>query len=99
MRKAFLSIALLFITGILFAQQKPKYKKNVIIPVEDFSNFKVAMEQWKRLCVYDPSLSAEEKIKTIQQIEAYGNKWGTILKIDSVLVKSDSVVNKQKKSK
>lgn len=99
MKKLILLISIVFLTGIAYAQEKPKYKKNVIIPVEDFGNLKTSIDQWKRLCVYDPSLSAEQKVGMIQNLESYTNTLLSIVRLDSVMIKPDSVVVSKSKKK
>lgn len=50
-----------------------------------------ALDDYKRLVIYDPLLSAETKVSTIQQIQSYVIEVTKRLPIDSVMILPDSV--------
>ena len=97
-------ILLLCITSAAFAQQKPKetppkpeYEKFVKLSPRDVQNFFEALQQWKRLAVYDPTSTPEAQVQTYKSVEAYALELGRRLKLDSALIKPDSVVTPKKK--
>ncbi len=88
--KKLLTIIALLISSICFAQKAKtetpthEYKKIAVIGLDDLNNFGEALSQWKRLVMFDPNTTPEEKVNTFRTIDAYTNSLSTKVKIDSV---------------
>jgi len=95
--KKLIIAALLFISISSFAQENPVYRKFVPIETKDMDNFFMALENWKRLVIYDPKSTPESKIKTSQDLDAYILDLAYRIKLDSVRIDSAKVIAKPKK--
>ncbi len=88
--KKLIIITLLFLPALAIAQKadttKVQYEKFVKINLADFQTFINALEQWKRLEVYDPKGTDQDKVKRVKDIDAYIKGMETRLKIDSAIV-------------
>lgn len=78
-------------------ESKPTYIKFVKIDVVDAQHFLTALNKWKELEMYNPKSSAEQKVQTFQELDAYIQALGNRLKIDSLIVTMDTVKTKKKK--
>lgn len=92
--KTILTFLLIIASFTTFAQAKkdttkvkPVYKKVVTLDLADFNTFTEALQQWKRLAMYDPSQPAEQKVRVYQDIEAYSQILFQKIKVDSIEVK------------
>lgn len=100
MKKA-LFIILLFTCTITYGQttkpqvlkqapkdtSKAKYNYFVLVPIADYQQIAGSLTEYKRVQMYDPIPSSDQKVKLFQAIEAYLKELPTRLKIDSVKVK------------
>jgi len=102
MKKSLIIIALTLFSVVSFAQtktpdQKPKYQKFVKIEVSDMTNFIQSLEQWKRLVIYDPKATPDDKVRTIQNLDGYILQLTTRVKVDSLRTDSVKVAPPSKK--
>lgn len=81
------------ITSILcFAQENKKeqpkhlYKKVVQISVDDLKSFHDVLEQFRRLTIYDPTLTPSQMVTTIKSVDTYLIALSKRIKIDSVRI-------------
>lgn len=99
--KKLLLILILLIPVFAFCQPpkehpKPVYNKFIPIQQMDKTVFFDALNQWKRLVMYDPTLSSEQKVKTYQDIETYMVDLLRRVRIDSVRVDTVAIKNPKK---
>ena len=92
-------IILLLLPVLCWAQKNseapknlPQYKKIVVIDLPDAKIMLNALEQWKRLAIYDPEPDSDAKIGTYKELDAFIKKIRGKLKIDSVLVTAADTV-------
>ncbi len=92
--KKLMTIALILFSITSFSQvatkaaEKPKYQYTITISENDYSLFFEAIQNWKRLQMYDPLLKPEEKEQAFKNLDAYGKFMYERAKRDSVLIKS-----------
>jgi 3-keto-L-gulonate-6-phosphate decarboxylase len=92
MQKLIIALLLTIICISAHAQKKDvphetkKYEKRVVLEVADYQTLMQAVNQYKRLCVYDPAQNGDEKVALIQNIETYTMALQNRIKIDSVVV-------------
>lgn len=77
--------------------EPPKYIKVVTVPLDDFNTLSQALTQWKALVIYDATLTAEQKIATQQNINAYIQNLNKVIKLDSVKVSPPAAAPQIKK--
>lgn len=105
MNKTIFTIILIAFATAAFAQadKQPvkkdtvvQYQKFIKVPLEDYSNLVRGITQWKALILYNPNISADEKIQTMQQLENYLGVQGfqSRVKLDSAIIKQDTVSKK-----
>lgn len=92
MKKLILPILLTAVSLTCAAQTKPQYKKVVVIPIEDYQTLVGALNQSKSALIYQPGITADQKVQTQQQIDAYLQELPKRVRLDSVKVEE-----KQKK--
>lgn len=66
--------------------EKPKYNYIGTMPMPDVQQLFTVYTEWKRLCIYDPNLKAEDKVKLQQNIDVYLKELPARIKQDSVRV-------------
>lgn len=102
----FFAFALLITTA--FAQDKKsdkkkpevkkEYHKFIAVEIGDFQNLHSAVEQWRKLIPYDKSLSAEDRVATIENLDVFlAPKTGFITRVrldSTVIVPPDTVKHK-----
>lgn len=64
-----------------------KYQYFIQIPINDYKAIYGAMEEYKRLTMYDPASSDPQKVASFKNIEAYLKELPSRVKLDSVRVK------------
>jgi hypothetical protein len=95
-------ILLILISTLCAAQEKPKpespkYEKFVKLDPRDIQTFIEALNQWKRLVLYDPQLRPDQQVESYKSIEQYAAGIILRVKLDSALIRKDSVDIKPKK--
>ena len=66
---------------------KAKYNYTVTIPARDYQQIAGSLNDYKRLQMYDPMASPDQKVKMFQAIEQYLKELPTRVKLDSAKVK------------
>lgn len=92
MKKLMIIMALLVMGSSLLAQDKtpkPKYNYFVVIPFADYQQIMSVVNEYKGICIYDPKLTNDTKVKVQQTLDQYLNMdLPKRLKTDSVKVDS-----------
>lgn len=65
---------------------KVKYNYFVVVPLADYQQVFSSLNEYKRLQMYDPTVSADQKVKLFQGIETYLRDIPGRVKIDSVKI-------------
>ena len=94
MKKTILIIALVLISALTFAQSKKdtakavpvKYNYFIVVPAADFQQLQQTALEFKRLQMYDPQTTAEQKVQMFKGIETYFKALPGRLKVDSVAI-------------
>lgn len=94
MKKLILLTILLISAIYSYGQPKPvkkdtakvKYSYFVQIPVQDYQQLANAMNEYKRLSIYDPLPADAQKVAIFKSIEAYLKDLPGRVKLDSVKV-------------
>lgn len=66
---------------------KAKYNYFVKVPVQDYQQLANALNEYKRLSIYDPQVSDAQKVQLFKNIESYLKELPGRLKLDSVKTK------------
>jgi hypothetical protein len=104
MKIKFIILSLLLIASLsAYSQVKPKehkpkhsYRKVIVVEVQDFNTLTEALQQWKRLSMYDPQKKAEQKVQDYQLIEQYASTFMSRIKVDSVKISIDTIPKPKK---
>jgi len=93
MKKSILILALIGVSFAAMAQnkavkpfEKPKYNYIGVMPIQDVQQMFTAYTEWKRLCIYDPNMKAEEKVALQQNIDRYLKELPARIKQDSIKI-------------
>jgi len=89
--KKLLLILLLSIPVIGFSQvkvdtPKPVYKKVIVLEVNDVNICINGLNELKRLVMYEPNTTADQKVEAYKNIETYISELNKRIKLDSVKI-------------
>lgn len=95
MKKTILTLVISGIVAIGFAQKasvkkdtaKVKYDYFAKLPVQDVQQYFGILNEYKRLVIYDPNATPEQKINIQQGIDKYLKTLNEKVKIDSLVKK------------
>lgn len=71
--------------------KKVKYQKFIAIDPGDMQVVIEALNQWKRLQMFDPATTGENKVATYKNLESYATELLKRIRLDSIMVKMDTV--------
>lgn len=71
--------------------KKVQYQKFIAIDPGDMQVVIEAFNQWKRLQMFDPATTGENKVATYKNLENYTTELLKRVRLDSIMVKIDTV--------